>query len=138
MSNKLTVLSREQCIALLPTVPIGRLIYTVRALPAVAPVNFILHGRDIVLRVGYGSSLAAAIRGSILAFEVDEFDLEERTGWSVTVTGPAREERDDGELERLRGLEVLPWADGPRDYVIRIPCDIVSGRRLAAVARVAV
>lgn len=68
MSNKLTVLSREQCIAL--TVPIGRLIYTVRALPAVAPVNFILDGRDIVLRVGCGSSLAAAIRGSIVAFEV--------------------------------------------------------------------
>jgi nitroimidazol reductase NimA-like FMN-containing flavoprotein (pyridoxamine 5'-phosphate oxidase superfamily) len=132
MTSNLTVLTREQCICLLPTVPIGRLFYTVRALPAVAPVNFVLDGHDIVIRVGYGSSLAAAIRGSIVAFEVDEFDFDLRTGWSVTVTGPAREELDDRELSRLRGLPLQPWAEGPRDHVIRIPLEIVNGRRLTA------
>ncbi len=132
MTSPLTVLTREQCIELLTTVPIGRLVYTARALPAVAPVNFVVDGHDIVIRVGYGSSLAAAIRGSIVAFEVDEFDLDLRTGWSVTVTGPAREERDDAELARLRGLPLRPWAEGLRDHVIRIPLEIVHGRRLAA------
>ncbi|MEV0831043.1 pyridoxamine 5'-phosphate oxidase family protein [Nonomuraea rubra] len=64
--------------------------FTDRALPAVQPVAFHLDGERIVIRTGIGSKLAAATRNAVVAFEADEFDPEERTGWSVTVIGHAR------------------------------------------------
>lgn len=35
---------RQECLRLLPTVPVGRIVYTWQALPAVLPVNFCLDG----------------------------------------------------------------------------------------------
>ncbi|MGW3352896.1 pyridoxamine 5'-phosphate oxidase family protein [Nonomuraea rubra] len=65
-------------------------VFTDRALPAAQPVAFHLDGERIVIRTGIGSKLAAATRHAVVAFEADEFDQEERTGWSVTVIGHAR------------------------------------------------
>jgi hypothetical protein len=31
-----------------------------------------------------------AVRGAIVAFEVEEYDAAAMTGWSVTVVGPSR------------------------------------------------
>ena len=132
MTGRMHVLSRDECLALLSTVPVGRLVYTHRALPAVAPVNFLVDGREILVRTGYGSKLAAAVRGSVVAFEVDDIDVELETGWSVTVTGPAREETDEVELARLRRLPLRPWAAGPREHFLKIAVELVEGRRLCA------
>jgi nitroimidazol reductase NimA-like FMN-containing flavoprotein (pyridoxamine 5'-phosphate oxidase superfamily) len=68
------VLSRDECLSLLASMPVGRLVFTDRALPAIVPVNFVLSGGHIVLRTGATSSLAAAVRGSVVAFEVDCID----------------------------------------------------------------
>ena len=123
-------LTRDESLALLPSVPVGRLVFTERALPAVVPVNFLVdHGR-IVLRTGTTSSLSAAVRGSVVAFEVDQIDPEARQGWSVVVTGRASEVRDALELDRLRGLPLLPWVGGPVDHVIVISIELVNGRRI--------
>ena len=124
-------LSREECLALLPTVPVGRLVYTDRALPAVVPVNFVVDGGSIVVRTGAGSALAAAVRGSIVAFEVDDFDRQARNGWSVTVTGQARQVTDPLELDRLAALDLAPYASGRHHFVV-VPVQLVSGRRVGA------
>jgi uncharacterized protein len=123
-------LDRQECLSLLPTVPIGRLVFTVRALPAVIPVNFALDGNEIVVRTARGSSLAAAVRGAVVAFEVDEYDAQTCTGWSVTVTGRAREEDDPVQLERLARLPLVPWAGGQREHFILVPVELVTGRRV--------
>lgn len=123
-------LTRDESLALLPSVPVGRVVFTDRALPAVVPVNFLVdHGR-IVLRTGATSSLAAAVRGSVVAFEVDQIDPEARQGWSVVVTGRASEVRDTLELDRLRDLPLLPWVGGPVDHLITISIELVNGRRI--------
>ena len=124
-------LTREECLALLPTMPVGRLVYSDRALPAVVPVNFVLDGGQIVGRTGAGSALAAAVRGSIVAFEVDDFDRDARNGWSVTVTGQARQVVDPVELDRLSLLELEPYAGG-RDHFLVVPVQLVNGRRVGA------
>jgi len=124
-------LTREECLALLPTVPVGRLVYTDRALPAVVPVNFVVDGGQVVIRTGGGSALAAAVRGSIVAFEVDDFDRAARNGWSVTVTGQARQVVDPVELERLSLLGLEPYASG-RDNFVVVPVQLVTGRRVGA------
>jgi nitroimidazol reductase NimA-like FMN-containing flavoprotein (pyridoxamine 5'-phosphate oxidase superfamily) len=136
MSGQLQVLTRDECLALLPTVPVGRLVYTHHALPAVVPVNFVVDGNEILVRTGYGSSLAAAVRQSVVAFQVDDIDRELETGWSITVTGPAREETDDRELARLSALPLRPWAAGVRDHFLKIGVELVHGRRRPAAVAV--
>lgn len=130
MKRSLEVLSREECLRLLRSVPVGRLIYTHHALPAVVPVNFVVDGAELLVRAGYGGALAAGIRGSVVAFEADDLDGIRHEGWSVTVTGQAREELDSAELVRLSALQLEPWATGARDHFLKISTEIVTGRRL--------
>jgi uncharacterized protein len=102
------------------------------ALPVVLPVNFALDGEEIVIRTGAGTKLDAALRNAVVAFEVDEIDPVYHSGWSVMVTGMARELRAPGEIERARALPLRPWAPGVRDAFIAIPAQLVSGRRISA------
>ncbi|ADG90194.1 pyridoxamine 5'-phosphate oxidase [Thermobispora bispora] len=129
-SAGLEILTREECLKLLASTPIGRIVFTDRALPAVQPVNFCLHEGLIVIRTTATSRLAMAARNTIVAFEGDHFDIETRTGWSVTAVGHARGVTDPEELERLSKLPLIPWAPGVREHYIVISPEQVSGRRL--------
>ncbi|MEU5868922.1 pyridoxamine 5'-phosphate oxidase family protein [Nonomuraea sp. NPDC047529] len=130
-SSGLQVLSREECLRLLSSTPIGRIVFTDRALPAVQPVNFCLDGESVVIRTSIGSKLAAATRHAVVAFEADEFDPSMRTGWSVTAVGHARAVTDPTEMARLSALPLSPWAPGSRDHYIVVDAEEVSGRRIA-------
>jgi uncharacterized protein len=125
-------LSRDECLKLMASVPVGRVIYTRRALPAVELVNFALHEGDIVLRTDRSGKLAAAARGAVVAFEADCLDFAGRVGWSVTAIGPSREVTDPEEIARLRTIGLSSWAPGMREHFIRISPGIVSGRYLRA------
>src|SRR5512145_59112 len=106
----LEVLSREESLALLASVPVGRVVYTDRALPAILPVNFALDiDETVVFRTGAGSKLAAATREAVVAFEVDSFDAHARSGWSVVAVGRSRVVEDSAEIERLSKLEIGTW-----------------------------
>ena len=72
--SALQQLSREECLMLMASVPVGRIIYTRRALPAVELVNFALDYGDIVIRTDRNGKLAAAARGAVVAFEADQLD----------------------------------------------------------------
>ncbi|GGS62226.1 pyridoxamine 5'-phosphate oxidase family protein [Nonomuraea spiralis] len=130
-SSGLQVLSREECLRLLSSAPIGRIVFTDRALPAVQPVNFCLDGESVVIRTSIGSKLAAATRHAVVAFEADEFDPATRTGWSVTAVGHARAVSDPAETARLATLPLSPWAPGSRDHFVVVEAEQVSGRRIA-------
>ncbi|MFG2006805.1 pyridoxamine 5'-phosphate oxidase family protein [Spirillospora sp. NPDC048911] len=131
--NGLEVLGDAECLALMQTMPIGRVVFTEQALPAVQPVNFVPDGNSVVIRTAPGSKLAAATRGAIVAFETDDYDPETGTGWSVTAIGQARVVRDPAELARLSRLPLQPWSPEPKDHFIRIPCDRLTGRRIIPV-----
>jgi uncharacterized protein len=126
--NGLEVIPRADAIRLLEAQEVGRLVYTRRALPAVIPVNYAVRGGAILIWTGSTSSLGQAIRGAVVAFQVDDFDLLERSGWSVTVTGAARLVNDEAELALARVDGPVPWAPGVKDYLIRIPLTMVTGR----------
>ena len=124
------MLSREESLALLASVPVGRVVYTDRALPAILPVNFALDSDEtVVFRTGAGSKLAAATREAVVAFEVDSFDAHARSGWSVVAVGRSRVVEDSAEIERLSKLEIGTWVRNPQHYV-KIELYQVSGRRL--------
>jgi hypothetical protein len=125
----LEVLSEDQCLALLPTVPIGRIVFTDAALPAVQPVNFAVDDHSIIIRAMTGSKLAAAAAGAVVAFEVDEYDATTESGWNVTAVGQAALVTDPAELDRLATLPLRSWT-GNADHLLRIRITLLRGRRL--------
>lgn len=132
--QSLEILEREECLDLLHSVRVGRLVFTEHALPAVQPVNFRLWQGDIVIRVASGAKLAAAAGNLVVAFQADELDPDLRTGWSVTVVGHAQLITSVDDLLELSGVFLQPWVDGRRDYFVRIRTEKVTGRRLRSPA----
>ena len=125
-------LTRDECLRLMASVPVGRVIYTRQALPAVELVNFAIDDGDIIIRTDHSGKLAAAARGAVVAFEVDSLDIDRRAGWSVTAIGLSQEVTDPDEIGRLKELRLSSWAPGEREHFIRISPGILHGRRLFA------
>jgi len=123
-------LSRNECMRLMASVPVGRIVYTRQALPAVELVNFALADGDIVIRTDAGGKLTAAISGAVVAFEADSVDSARHAGWSVTAIGRCEAVTDDTESARLRETGLRPWAPGRRDHFIKITPVILTGRQL--------
>lgn len=127
----LEILDEEECRRLLASGYLGRLGVTIHALPAIFPVNYRLIGEAIYFRTGPGTKLNHAANGQVVAFQVDGgIDRAYRQGWSVLVLGRGEEVDDFGELQALAHLLPTPWAPGPRARVVRIPIEIISGRRI--------
>jgi nitroimidazol reductase NimA-like FMN-containing flavoprotein (pyridoxamine 5'-phosphate oxidase superfamily) len=128
--NGLEVLDRAECLRLLRSATIGRLGITAGALPTVLPVNFRLVGDRILFRTGTGSKLEAATNNAVVAFEVDDMDPVWHSGWSVVVTGVAREVSDPEELAALDDARIPRWAPANSDRVVEVSTEIVTGRRI--------
>jgi hypothetical protein len=124
-------LPREEALRLLGTVPVGRVVFTHRALPAIRPVNHIVDGYQVIFRTSASAEITTAVdgTGTIVAFEADAIDPARRTGWSVVVIGGARRLTDAAEIGHYQQV-LQPWAAGTRDDVIAIRADLVTGFRL--------
>jgi nitroimidazol reductase NimA-like FMN-containing flavoprotein (pyridoxamine 5'-phosphate oxidase superfamily) len=124
-------LGRQECLGLLATVPVGRIVYTCRAMPAVVPVNFVVDGDGaVLLRTSASSRLARAVDGAVVAFEADVVDAVGSSGWSVVVTGRAVIPIDTAELERLERMGPRTWVPSPQEVFVRIEPELVTGREL--------
>jgi nitroimidazol reductase NimA-like FMN-containing flavoprotein (pyridoxamine 5'-phosphate oxidase superfamily) len=128
---ELVELDRTECLGLLGGLQVGRMVFTDRTTPMVHPVNFRLHGDDVIVRTSGGGKLAAAVSRGTVAFEADELDPDTCTGWSVVVVGHAEIVNDIDELVALAEPAGRPWAPGRTAHVIRIRAERVTGRRLA-------
>ena len=82
-------LTREDCLQLLRTAELGRVVFTASAMPAVQPVSYVLHGDHVVFRVPDGGSLSTATRHAVVGFQVDDIDPITHAGWSVLGVGQA-------------------------------------------------
>ncbi|MFF8925882.1 pyridoxamine 5'-phosphate oxidase family protein [Streptomyces longwoodensis] len=124
-------LGRHECLRLLATAPIGRIVYTRQALPAVVPVNFGLDADGaVLLRTSTASELARAVDGAVVAFEADAADMDTHSGWSVVVTGRAEVVTDPAEVARLERIGPRSWAPSPEEVFVRIESELVTGREL--------
>jgi hypothetical protein len=123
-------LSRDECLRLLASRRIGRFAHveSARAL-AVVPVNYVVQpDASVLFRTGPGPKLSAADRRDVVAFEVDDIDEDDHTGWSVLVTGRARR-LSHAEVHMLADIP-QPWAEGPRYQFVLIEPTRIEGRRL--------
>jgi nitroimidazol reductase NimA-like FMN-containing flavoprotein (pyridoxamine 5'-phosphate oxidase superfamily) len=120
----LEALTIEECFDLVREQVIGRLaVCSHRGPPFVAPVSFVLDETSIVFRSNPGEKFDAVDQH--VSFQVDGFDHQHRTGWSVLLQGRI-EIPDDADVAHL---ELEPWI-GPRAFWIRLVPDVVTGRRL--------
>jgi Pyridoxamine 5'-phosphate oxidase len=129
----LAELTRAECLQLLGSVPFGRVVFTSRALPAVRPVNHLLIGQQIIIRASLGAAISSAVdgAGTVVAYEADLIDPDQRTGWSVVVVGRANRVASATLAARYRE-SLSPWIDEQMDEVITIAADLVTGYRMAA------
>lgn len=123
-------LDRPEAFRLLARTPVGRVVYSFEALPAVRPVNFVLLGGDVAFRVRGDSVLAAAVDGNVVAFEADQLDLDGHVGWSVVVTGLAELMKSGDEYDRMAAEIPDTSAPGNHDDIVRIRVELVTGRRI--------
>lgn len=127
-------LGEDECLRLLGSATVGRIVYTANALPAIQPVHYVLdHGRIVICSDGT-PKLAAPGRHDVVAFQVD--DLTVGTGaWSITVLGWANAVKDPAEINRLNGLPLRPWVpnDAQGTY-ITIDTALITGHQLDHVA----
>lgn len=123
-------LSREECLDLLRGTPVGRLVFTENALPAIRPVNFSVDGEDIVITTAARSAISK-LDATVVAFEIDSIDEATHSGWSVVVLGWAKLVDDVDEQAMLDGSTRPSWDPAARGTFLRIPMRIVTGRRLS-------
>ena len=97
------MLTREECLALLATAEIGRIAVSARALPLILPVRFAMDGDRIVIATHDGTTLDAATRDTVVAFETDGPSGHSTVGWSVHVNGIARHVTDPVDARPSRG-----------------------------------
>jgi len=130
IDHGLELLSEDEAVRLLAGGEVGRIGITIGALPAIFPVNYRLIDGVIVFRTAPGSKMSAAAGGAIVAFEVDDWQLEDRSGWSVLVVGRATVVDDGALSDQARAAHLEPFVDGCRHLLVRIEPTFISGRRL--------
>ncbi len=128
-------IDEDECLNLISAGGIGRIAYTGRFGPAVLPVNYTLQDGTIVFRTAEHGPLDEDLRTGItnadykVAFEIDDFDLAARQGWSVLIQGPAHHV-SEAEQDAARQAGVEPWAPGSREMFVRIVPSRITGRRI--------
>jgi nitroimidazol reductase NimA-like FMN-containing flavoprotein (pyridoxamine 5'-phosphate oxidase superfamily) len=131
-ARRLELLGEDDCWILLSRVPVGRVAFA-RAgeTPLIHPVNHAVVDRHIVIRTGERTQLAYAARAfRRVSYQVDRLDEDQRSGWTVLVTGAARV-ATPAETAGLHVDELLdPWAAGDRPTVVVIRPERVTGRRI--------
>ncbi|WP_434599965.1 pyridoxamine 5'-phosphate oxidase family protein [Streptomyces sp. A5-4] len=135
--RRIQPLGREEALRLLGSVALGRLVFTQQALPAIRPVNHVLDGEDIIVRLSDGAavaSLASPTDGpqTVVAYEADVIDPDQHLGWSVVATGYAQLVEDPADIARYERL-VRPWVARSMTAVLRIRPELVTGFRLTCV-----
>jgi nitroimidazol reductase NimA-like FMN-containing flavoprotein (pyridoxamine 5'-phosphate oxidase superfamily) len=130
-NSRLNRIQRDECLRLLASDEIGRLAIVAGNTAVVLPVNYALDGKTVVFRTDPGTKLDHGPRARA-SFEVDSFDRDRRTGWSVVATGRLEEVTpcDAATYERVRRLAVDPWAGGDKAHWMRLVPDRVTGRRI--------
>ena len=124
-------LDHHECLRLLAADEIGRLAVLDGHTPIILPVNYRLDGEAVVFRTDPGTKLDRGPRAPA-SFEIDQFDREHRTGWSVVVVGRLEEVTpyDASTMERVNLLPVDPWVEGDKAHWMRLMPTRITGRRV--------
>jgi nitroimidazol reductase NimA-like FMN-containing flavoprotein (pyridoxamine 5'-phosphate oxidase superfamily) len=129
-------LDEAECMELLSTARIGRLIYNSRYGPVALPSEYKIHEGSIVFPTYQILFTEEDLRTGIahaeyqVAVEVDQTDPEAREGWLVLVRGSAHHLDTEAERASIAGLGLKPWVEGEPEHFIRVNPTGIAGQRL--------
>lgn len=130
------VLTRNESLRLLAAAAggIGRIGLVDEGRVVIQPVNYRMLDNDVLLQIGPGMMLEAAIRQTLVSFEVDRVDTSQGNAWSVLMHGLATViDRDSGAVG-ARPAEAAPLVPEPGTSLVRIRTEVLSGRRFSLAA----
>ena len=118
-------IDKGECLDLLRSEQVGRIGVVIDGRPEIFPVNYSLDASDsVIFRTALGSKLPAAVNHHVV-FEVDYFDQDRRSGWSVVVHGVAQQTQVIEAGEQV----LVSWRDDT-PYLVRISLQSLTGRRI--------
>jgi len=121
-------LSATESWALLRQAGVGRLAVIVDDRPEIFPVNHLVDHGSVVLRTALGTKFSGAV-GHWVAFEVDGYDPETGSAWSVVLKGEGQEVNSLYDVLEVIELPLFPWHSAPKSHFIRIEPHSITGRR---------
>ncbi len=130
-SGSVRVLDRQECWQYLQAHDFGRIAVAPQGDVAIYPINYVVQSGRIRLRTSPGAKLFALLLNARVAFEIDGQD--EDSAWSVLVRGTAAEAQMPPNLD-LPETNERPWVPGPRDVLVEITADEISGRAFTRAA----
>jgi Pyridoxamine 5'-phosphate oxidase len=107
-------LDEAECLRLLGTGGLGRLVYNSRYGLMALPVEYRLYEGSVVFRTTQDTFTDEDLRTGIahaeynVAFEIDQIDLETREGWTVLVRGAAHHADTEAERTSIMDAGVEP------------------------------
>jgi Pyridoxamine 5'-phosphate oxidase len=129
------VLSEAECLELLASGGLGRLVYDGRYGPTALPVAYRMDEGSIVLGtwdpVLFDEDLRTGIAHAEyhVAVEADQIDVTAREGWFVLVRGAAHHLDTEAERAPFINTGLEPWIEGVPAHFIRVNPTSMWGNR---------
>jgi len=127
-------LSEAECQELLAQHTAGRVGFMAPEGPQILPVTYQYRNGSVIFRTSPAGALSGLIRRTSVAFEIDDIDEQNKSGWSVLVLGFAEAMAHNYLLTTAWEAGPVPWADGVRNLFIEIKPRKISGRSVRAAA----
>jgi nitroimidazol reductase NimA-like FMN-containing flavoprotein (pyridoxamine 5'-phosphate oxidase superfamily) len=127
-------LGEAECMELLATGGLGRLVYTSRYGPAALPVMYQIHEGSIVLGT-WDPVIDEDLRTGIahaeyqVGVEADQIDPEAREGWFVLAQGAAHHLDTEAERAPIINTGLEPWVEEIPAHFIRVHPTSIWGNR---------
>jgi nitroimidazol reductase NimA-like FMN-containing flavoprotein (pyridoxamine 5'-phosphate oxidase superfamily) len=129
------ILDDSQCWKYLESQELGRLAVSVGAHPDIFPINYVVHRRRLLFKTAEGSKLASLAVNEAVAFEIDGYEADTNTVWSVVIQGHSRIVENDDESVLLEELPLVPWNLSEKSNFVEISASFLAGRRFVAEGR---
>jgi nitroimidazol reductase NimA-like FMN-containing flavoprotein (pyridoxamine 5'-phosphate oxidase superfamily) len=132
----LELLDEAECMELLASGSLGRLVYTSRYGPTALPVTYRIDEGSIVLGtwdpVLFDEDLRTGIEQAEyqVAVEADQIDVEAREGWFALVRGAAHHLDTEAEQVSFIDAGLEPWVEGVPAHFIRVNPGSIWGNRI--------
>ena len=125
-------LSEAECQELLAQHTAGRVGFMAPEGPQILPVTYQYRNHRVIFRTSRTGVLSGLARRTSVAFEIDEIDERNHSGWSVLVLGFAKAMTHNALLTTAWESGPVPWAGGTRTLFIEITPRTISGRSVQA------
>src|ERR1700733_7986205 len=125
-------LSQAECLRLLGGVRYGRVVFTTGALPAVRLASHLADRDQIIICASLGAAVSPGPDGTgpVVAYEADQVNADQWSGWSVVGVGRAAVVADEQLAARYRESLRPAWTDEQASQVITITAELVTGSRI--------